>query len=60
MAMFLPSNTTLLVQPMNQRVIVACKMLYQSRYRDEVLEDEDLERDTRGLYTLENIKKNNW
>ena len=50
--MFLPPNTTSIIQPMDLGVIVSCKRLYQRKYLDEVLvvieEKEDLEENTRG------------
>ncbi|XP_042230039.1 tigger transposable element-derived protein 7-like [Homarus americanus] len=62
-ALFLPPNTTSIIQPMDQGVIVSCKRLYQRGYLDEVLvvlEDEDDDvNNTRGICTLANIKKYN-
>ena len=34
---FLPPNTTTLIQPMDQGVIMACKQFYQRKYLEEVL-----------------------
>ena len=57
---FLPSNTTALIQPMDQGVIMAAKRLYTRMSLDEALvvipEEEDEIEDTRGLRTLEIIK----
>ena len=60
---FLPPNTTALIQPMDQGMIMAMKRIYTRKYLDEVLivipdEDDELE-DTRGLRTLEKIKSYN-
>ena len=56
---FLPPNTTTLIQPMEQRVVMEAKRLYTRMYLDEVLvvipEEEDEIEDTRGL---ENPRKN--
>lgn len=45
---------------MDQGVIVSCKQHYQHKYLDEVLvvieEEEDMEEDTRGQQTVNNIK----
>ena len=61
--MFLPPNTTALIQPMDQRVIMATKRLYTRKYLDEVLvvipDEDDKVQDTRGLRTLEKIKSYN-
>lgn len=61
--MFLPPNTTSLIQPMDQGVISACKRRYQRRYLSEVLvvieDEEDIENDTRGLRTLQKMKNYN-
>lgn len=61
--MFLPLNTTSLMQPMDQGVIASSKRLHQRKYLDEVLavleEDDNLEEDTRGLHTLNHIKNYN-
>ena len=58
--MYLPANTTSLIQPMDQGVISACKRRYQRRYLNEVMvvieNEQDKVNDTRGLRTLENIK----
>ena len=60
---FLPPNTTALIQPMDQGVIMVCKRWYMRKYLDEVLvvipEEEDKIEDTRGLQTLQNIKTYN-
>jgi hypothetical protein len=34
---FLPPNTTSLIQPMDQGVIVACKRLYKKKFLEEVM-----------------------
>ena len=60
---FLPPNTTALIQPMDQGVIMAAKRLYTRKYLDEVLvvipEEKDEIEDTRDLRTLEKIKTYN-
>ena len=60
---FLPPNTTALIQPMDQGVIMATKKLYTWMYLDKVLvvipEEEDEIQDNRGLRTLEKIKTYN-
>lgn len=61
--MYLPPNTTALLQPMDQGVIVSAKRHYRRRFLDEVmvvLEDEEekmLDEDTRGERTLENLRR---
>ena len=59
-AMFLPKNTTSLIQPMDQGVICAFKRRYQRKYLNEVLvvleSEADKIEDTRGKKTLESIK----
>ncbi|XP_076048822.1 uncharacterized protein LOC143029777 isoform X2 [Oratosquilla oratoria] len=58
--MYLPASTPSVIQPMYQGVISACKRRYQRRYLDEIMvipEEQDLDNNTRGLHTLENIKK---
>lgn len=57
--MFLPKNTTSLIQPMDQGIILATKRLYRRKFLQEVmvvLEDEDTVEDTRGQLTLQNLK----
>ena len=58
--MFLPPNTTSIMQSMDLGVIVSCKRFYQWKYLDDVLvvidEEEDLEEDARGQRTLKNRK----
>ena len=62
---FLPKNTTSLIQPMDQGIIYACKRLYRSNFLKDVLvvlpdEEEEVEEiDTRGQKTLQNIKAYN-
>ena len=52
-AVFLPSNTTALIQPMDQGVIMTTKRIYTRKYLDEVLvvipDEDDKVEDTRGL-----------
>ena len=59
-AMFLPKNTTSLIQPTDQGVISAFKRRYQRKYLAEVLvvmeTKTDRLDDTRGKRTLENIR----
>lgn len=61
--MYLPPNTTSLIQPMDQGIISALKRKYTRRYLDEVLvvleDNSDLVEDTRGTRTLANIKTYN-
>ena len=58
--LFMPLNTTLILQPMNQGVICAIKRHYIRRYLDEILVViEDGLVDNRGERTLANIKKYN-
>ncbi|XP_045127992.1 tigger transposable element-derived protein 7-like [Portunus trituberculatus] len=58
--LYLPANTTSLIQPMDHDVISAVKRRYQRRYLDEVMvvieTEEDKQNNTRGLRTRENIK----
>ena len=58
--MVLPPKTTSIMQPMNLGVIASCKRFYLQKYLDEVLvvieEKEDLDEDSRGQRTLNNIK----
>ena len=61
--MYLPPNTTSLIQPMDQGIISALKRRYTRKYLNEVLvviEDEsDKLTDTRGSRTLANIQSYN-
>ena len=61
--MFLPPNTTSLIQPMDKGVIYSCKRQYQRLYLNQVLvvleDGSDLTEDTRGLRTMANIKNYN-
>lgn len=57
--MFMPPNTTSVIQPMDQGIISALKRRYITRYLDEVLvvlQEDDEAEDTRGARTLANIK----
>ncbi|KAK3889625.1 hypothetical protein Pcinc_006390 [Petrolisthes cinctipes] len=58
--MYLPPNTTSMIQPMDQGIISACKRRYTKRYLDEVLvvleTEEDIQEDTRAARTKDNIK----
>lgn len=56
--LYLPPNTTSVIQPMDQGVISALKRHYTRRYLKEMLavQDDDEEVDTRGVKTLANIK----
>ena len=61
--LFLPVNTTSLIQPMDQGVIHEVKLIYRRLFLSEVLvveeTPEDLVQDTRGLRTLEKLKAYN-
>ena len=61
--LFLPTNTTSLIQPMDQGVIHTTKLIYRRLFLSEVLvveeTPEDLVEDTRGLRTLEKLKAYN-
>ena len=58
--MYLPANNISLIQLMDQSIISARKRRYQRRYLNVVMmvieNQEDKEKDTQGLRTLENIK----
>ena len=58
--LYLPPNTTSLIQPMDQGVIHACKLAYRRNFMEEVLvveeTEEDTDVDTRGLRTLQAVK----
>ena len=60
---FLPPNTTSLIQPMDQSVIQATKMRYKRIFLKDVLEvietEEDKVEDRRGMRTLANLKAYN-
>ena len=61
--LFLPANTTSLIQPLDQAVIHAVKLIYRRLFLSEVLVVEetpkDLVEDTRGLRTLNNLRAYN-
>ena len=60
--LYLPPNTTSVIQPTDQGVICAMKRHYVRRYLNEVLaviEDDESEVDIRGERTLANIKNYN-
>ena len=61
--LFLPPNTTSLIQPMDQGVIQATKMRYRRHFLRDVLVvslgPEDEVEDTRGQRTLENLRRYN-
>ena len=61
--MFLPPNTTSVIQPMDQGVIECCKRYYRNKLMNEcyvvVETEEDMVEDTRGARTLENLKNYN-
>lgn len=61
--LFLPSNTTFILQPMDHWIIAATKCLYCQNFLCEVMvvldeEEAAAEEDTRGGWTLERLKKN--
>ena len=60
---FLPKNTTSLIQPMDQGIIYAAKRIYRRNFLNEVMvvsepEDSD-EEDTRGQRTMEKVASYN-
>ena len=60
--LYLPPNTTSVIQPMDQGIICAMKRHYVRHYLNEVLiviEDDETEVDIRGEHTLANIKNYN-
>ncbi|XP_050527960.1 tigger transposable element-derived protein 7-like [Daktulosphaira vitifoliae] len=60
--MFLPTNTTSLIQPMDQGVIYTAKRLYKKMLLHEILEVEETvagEEDRRRQKTLQNLKDYN-
>ena len=60
--MFLPPNTTLLIQPMDQGIIAACKRHYRRKFLEQclvVLEDKESVTDSRGERTLAHMKAYN-
>ncbi|XP_045101464.1 tigger transposable element-derived protein 7-like [Portunus trituberculatus] len=56
---FLPPNTTSLIQPMDQGIIVAFKRLYRRRFLEEVMVVVDEEERNVGQLTLQNLKNYN-
>ncbi|XP_022913914.2 tigger transposable element-derived protein 7-like [Onthophagus taurus] len=56
--MFFPKNTTSMIQPMDQGIILATKRIYRRKFLDEVMVLED-EENTRVQRTLENLKNYN-
>ena len=59
--MFLPANTTSLVQPMDQGIIHTCKRLYRKKQMEDVLvvvdeDSEEADEDQRGELTLQRIR----
>ncbi|XP_020851157.1 tigger transposable element-derived protein 7 isoform X1 [Phascolarctos cinereus] len=59
---FFPPDTTSLIQPMNQGVILSCKRLYRWKQLEEslvIFEESDEEQETRGEKTVAKIKAYN-
>ncbi|XP_045130416.1 tigger transposable element-derived protein 7-like [Portunus trituberculatus] len=56
---FLPANTILLIQHMDQGIIVAFKHLYRTRFLEDMIVMIDAEEKNVGQLTLDNLKKYN-
>lgn len=61
--LYLPPNTTSLIQPMDQGIIHATKLAYRRAFLEEILvveeAEEDRENDTRGERTLASLRNYN-
>ncbi|KAG0720049.1 Tigger transposable element-derived protein 7 [Chionoecetes opilio] len=55
--MYLPPNTTSLIQPMDQGILVAMKRLYRQRFLEQVMVVIDEEDRYVGQLTLDNLRK---